>query len=160
MSAFNTSVFVNTPITADSNGNIFFGFRVQGIAPAPLNTAQSGFARIDSNGNATYVLAGTAANDVQIERDSHNVAPALSNDETTVYVVAKWATNARYCYLLGLNATTLQTKYSVFLRDPRTGDPAGVPEDGTASPMVAQVIPMAPASSCRAARLGHLWFLK
>jgi hypothetical protein len=136
-SAYNNSVFVNTPITADSNGNVFFGFRVQGIAPAPLNTAQSGFARIDSNGNATYVLAGTAANDLQIERDSHNVAPALSNDETTVYVVAKWATNTRYCYLLGLNATTLQTKYSVFLRDPRTGDPAGVPEDGTASPMVA-----------------------
>jgi hypothetical protein len=136
-SAYNNAIFVNTPITADSNGNIFFGFRVQGMAPAPLNTSQSGFARIDSNGNGTFVLAGTAANDVQIERDSHNVAPALSNDETTVYVVAKWATNQRYCYLLGLNATTLQTKYSVFLRDPRTGDPAGVPEDGTASPMVA-----------------------
>lgn len=136
-SAFNTSVFVNTPITADSNGNIFFGFRAQGVAPAPLSTTQSGFARIDSFGNGTFVLAGNAANDAQIERDSHNVAPALSNDETTLYVAVKWATSSRYCYLLGLNATTLQTKYSVFLRDPRTGDPAGVPEDGTASPMVA-----------------------
>jgi hypothetical protein len=136
-SAYNTSVFVNTPITADSAGNVFFGFRVQGNAPAPLSTSQSGFARIDSDGNGTYVLAGTAANDALIDRDSHNVAPALSNDESTVYVAVKWATNARYCYLLGLNATTLQRKFSVFLRDPRSGDPAGVPEDGTASPMVA-----------------------
>ena len=134
---FNNSIFVNTPITADSNGNIYFGFRVQGTAPAPLNTTQSGYARIDANGNGTFVLAGAAANDGLIERDSHNLAPALSNDGATLYVVVKWATNQRYCYLLGLNSTTLQTKFSVFLKDPRTGDPAGVPEDGTASPMVA-----------------------
>jgi hypothetical protein len=135
--AFNNTVFVNTPITADSSGNIYFGFRVQGTAPAPLNTTQSGYARIDTNGNGIFVLAGAAANDANINRDSHNVAPALSNDGTTLYVVVKWATNARYCYLLGLNPANLQTKFSVFLRDPRSGDPAGVPEDGTSSPMVA-----------------------
>ena len=87
--AYNAAIFINTPITADSKGNVFFGFRVQGTAPAPLNTTQSGFARIDPNGNGTYVLAGTAANDASINRDSHNSAPALSNDETTLYVVAK-----------------------------------------------------------------------
>ena len=43
---FNSTVFINTPITADSSGNVFFGFRVSGTAPAPLNTTQSGFARI------------------------------------------------------------------------------------------------------------------
>src|SRR6266700_7540736 len=49
---FNSTVFINTPITADSSGNIFFGFRVDGTipAPAPLNTTQSGFARIDPSG--------------------------------------------------------------------------------------------------------------
>ena len=135
--AYNSTIFVNTPITADSQGNIFFGFRVQGTAPAPVNTTQSGFARIDSNGNGTYVLAGATVSDGAIVRDSHNVAPALSSDETTLYVAVKWATNNRYCYLVGLNTTTLQTKFSLFLRDPRSGDPAGVPEDGTASPMVA-----------------------
>jgi hypothetical protein len=135
--AYNSTIFVNTPITADASGNIFFGFRVQGTAPAPLNTTQSGFARISANGVGSFVYAKSAANDNQIERDSHNVAPALSQDGSTVYVVAKWATNNRYCYLIGLNSTTLQTKYVVFLRDPRSGDPAGVPEDGTASPMVA-----------------------
>jgi hypothetical protein len=135
--AFNNTVFVNTPITADSSGNIYFGFRVQGTAPAPLNTTQSGYARIDTSGNGIFVLAGTAANDVNISRDSHNVAPALSNDGTTLYVVVKWATDNRFCYLLGLNPANLQTKFSVFLRDPRNGSPASVPEDGTSSPMVA-----------------------
>src|SRR5712671_8061522 len=86
---FNSTVFINTPITADSSGNVFFGFRVSGTAPAPLSTTQSGFARIDPNGTATYMLAGTVASDANIGRDTHNSGPALSNDETTLYVVAK-----------------------------------------------------------------------
>lgn len=135
--AFNSTVFVNTPITADANGNVYFGFRVQGAAPAPLSTTQSGYARIDSTGSGSFVLAGSAANDPNINRDSHNAAPALSNDGNTVYVVVKWATNANYGYLLGLDATTLATKYRVFLTDPRNGNPASIREDGTASPMVA-----------------------
>ena len=135
--AYNSTVFVNTPITADSIGNIYFGFRVQGTAPAPLNTTQSGFARLDTSGHGTYVLAGTAANDANINRDSHNLAPALSNDGSTLYVVAKWSVNSNYGYLLGLNSITLATKYRAFLRDPRNGNPASIREDGTASPMVA-----------------------
>lgn len=133
--AYNSTIFVNTPITADSGGNIFFGFRVQGTAPAPLNTNQSGFARIDSNGNGTFVLTGTAANDPNSDRDSHNIAPALSNDQTTLYVVTKSSTSSG-CYLLGLNSTTLQTKYSRQLKDPRNGNPAGIPDNGTSSPLV------------------------
>jgi hypothetical protein len=135
--AFNNSVFVNTPITADSNGTIYFGFRVQGAAPAPLNTSQSGIARIDANGNATYVLVGTAAADPLIDFDSHNLAPALSNDESTVYFGVKSSTNSSYSYLLGLNSTTLATKSRVFLRDPRNGNGAVIPDNGTSSPMVA-----------------------
>ena len=135
--AYKNTIFVNTPLTSDAAGNIYFGFRVQGTAPAPLNTSQSGIGRIDANGNGTYVLAGSAAGDGAISRVSHNVAPALSNDGSTVYVVVKWSTNNTYAYLLGLNSTTLATKYSVFLRDPRNGNPASVPEDGTASPMIA-----------------------
>ena len=40
-SGFNSTVFIDTPITADSAGNVFFGFRVQGTAPSPLNTCRS-----------------------------------------------------------------------------------------------------------------------
>jgi hypothetical protein len=138
-SAFNSTVFIDTPITADSSGNVFFGFRVQGTAPAPLNTTQSGYARIDPNGNATYVLAGTAAADSNIAFDSHNAAPAVSNDQSTVYVVVKSATaDSSYGYLLGLNATTLATKYKVFLDDPRSNNAnaATLLDISTASPMV------------------------
>ena len=136
--AFNSSVFINTPITADSNGNVFFGFRVQGTAPAPLSTTQSGFARIDPNGNATFVLAGNAAADATIGRDTHNSAPALSNDGTTVYVVVKGASSDTYGYLLGLDSTTLATKFKVFLKDPRNNNAnnADMIDDSTASPLV------------------------
>ena len=135
--AYNSTVFVNTPITADANGNVYFGFRVQGTAPTPLSTTQSGFARINTNGNGTFVLAGAAANDGLIERGSHNIAPALSNDGSTVYVVVKWSTDGKYGYLLGLDSTTLATKYSTFLVDPRNSHPADMIDDGTSSPMVA-----------------------
>ena len=134
--AYNTTVFINTPLTPDSNGNVFFGFRVQGTAPAPLSTTQSGFARIDASGNGTYVLAGTAANDATIDHDSHNSAPALSNDEATLYVVAK-SSSASTSYLLGLNSTTLDPKYRVSLKDPRNGNSASITDDSTASPTVA-----------------------
>jgi Bacterial Ig-like domain (group 3) len=138
-SAFNSTIFIDTPITSDKSGNVFFGFRVQGTAPAPLNTSQSGYARIDPNGNGTYVLAGTAAGDSTITFDTHNAGPAVSNDQFTVYVVVKSASaDSSYSYLLGLDATTLATKYKVFLNEPRGNNvnPATILDISTASPMV------------------------
>jgi hypothetical protein len=139
-SAFNSSIFIDTPLTSDSQGDIFFGFRVQTRAPAPLNTTQSGYARIDPNGNGTYVLAGTAAGDTRIINDSHNLAPALSNDQSTLYVAVRGGTSY-YGYLLGLDSTTLATKDKVFLNDPRplSGggfNPAGILDNSTASPTI------------------------
>jgi hypothetical protein len=133
--SFNSTVFINTPLTADANGDVFFGFRLQGTAPSPLGT-QDGFARIDTNGNGTFVLAGTAAADAAVSHDAQNSAPGLSNDGTTVYVAAKSASNDNYAYLLGLDSTTLSTKYRVFLTDPRNGNAAGVVDNSTASPTV------------------------
>ncbi len=134
---FNQSVFVNTPLTADTNGVIFFGFRVEtNGAPAPLTSLQGGFARIGPAGNAIYVLAGTAADDDLIFRDSHNCAPALSNDGSTLYVTVKGFPSGFYSYLLGLDAANLTTKYKVLLRDPRNGAYAGVLDAGTSSPVI------------------------
>ncbi len=133
---FDSTVFVDTPITADGAGSIFFGFRVQGTAPAPLNTTQSGFARIGPGGAGAYVLAGAAANDAAITLDSHGSAPALSNDQSTLYVPVKSSQTEFYAYLLGLDAATLATRYRVFLRDPGSGAGAGVLDNGTASPTV------------------------
>jgi len=135
---YNSTIFINTPLTADSAGNVYFGFRVEGNAPAPLSTSQSGFARIDPAGIGTYVLAATVAGDSADIMDSHSSAPALSADETTLYVVVKsiFSDNA---YLLGLDTTTLARKYRVALKDPRGGNAndAVILDDGTASPTVA-----------------------
>jgi len=82
-STFDDNVFINTPITADNNGNIYFGFQV--VETGPLNL-QSGIARIDSAGNGTWIAASVAAGDTNITKVVHNNAPALSNDGNTLYV--------------------------------------------------------------------------
>ena len=136
---FTSTVFVNTPITADRQGNVFFGFRVQGTAPAPLSTSQSGIARIAADGSARFVLAGQAAADPAIALTAQNAAPALNQDESTLYVVVRSSLTSPFGYLLGLDATTLERRHRVFLRDPRNNrvNPASLSDDSTASPMVA-----------------------
>jgi Bacterial Ig-like domain (group 3) len=139
--AFNSSVYIDTPLTSDSQGDIFFGFRVVGTAPAPLSTTQSGYARIDPSGNGKFVLAGAASGDSAVSLDTHNLSPALSNDQSTVYVAVKSSGNEYHGYLLGLDSTTLATKDKVFLNDPRpqsgnTFKPAGILDDATSSPTV------------------------
>src|SRR5262249_52887518 len=61
-SSFNSTVFIDTPMTTDSQGNIYFGFRVQGTAPTVNGTQiQSGIARIAADGTGSWVAATTAA---------------------------------------------------------------------------------------------------
>ena len=137
---YNAMVFVDTPITSDSAGNIYFGFRTNGTAPLDL---QSGIARIDAIGNGTWVSASNASGgDTNITRVPHQAAPALSNDEQTLYVVVAGSSTS---YLVGLNPSTLALKQSspgvpmrVALKDPRNGgvNNASVSDDSSASPMV------------------------
>jgi hypothetical protein len=103
--AFNTNLFINTPLTASTNGEIYFAFRANGTIPDPINTNMSGFVRIDADGNGTYVLTTTAAGSTNAGPSPQNCAPALSNDGSTVYMVAKGT------FLLGLDSQTLATKY-------------------------------------------------
>src|SRR4029077_6801656 len=82
------SVFINTPITSDSSGDIFFGFEVTGSTPITLQNGQvlkSGIARLDPNGNGTWTSAAAAANDPRIDKVVLNNSPALSNDQKTLY---------------------------------------------------------------------------
>jgi len=91
---------------------------------------------MDPNGTGTYILTGAAANDTTINRDSHNSAPALSNDESLVYVMAK-NNMTGHGYLLALDSTTLAMRHRVNVKDPRNDKPAAISDDSTASPMVA-----------------------
>jgi hypothetical protein len=136
-STFDNSVFINTPITADNNGNVYFGFQVQVTGTGPPNL-HSGIARIDSAGNGTWIAASDAAGDAQIAKVVQNNAPALSNDGTILYVAVNDADPAGFGagYLLALDSTTLDTLAEVRLTDPVSGYDAILADDGTASPTV------------------------
>jgi len=132
-SAYNASIMINTPITSDSHGDVFFGFTVAGTNP---DNIQGGIARIDANGNGTWVAAATAAGDPSVTQAAMNSAPALSPDESTVYVAVASSQDWSYGYLLGLNSTTLATEYKAWPTDPASGMQSYIVQDGTASPMV------------------------
>jgi hypothetical protein len=133
---FDATIFINTPITVDANGNVFFGFMVTGANPAGL---VGGIARVGPDGGGLWISAATAANDPAITKTATNCAPALSNDLSTVYVAVNTADGSgtlQTGYLLALDSSTLTTKGKALLLDPATGAPAWVSDDSTASPTV------------------------
>ena len=134
---FNSTVRINTPIISDSHGNIFFGYLVSGTPPI---TIQSGIARISAAGVGTWVSAATAAGTgLAIRKIPTNCAPALSRDESSLYVgtTTNSTSGTGSGYLLKLNSTTLAQQARVQLRDPRSATTdARIADDGTSSPMV------------------------
>lgn len=128
-------VFINTPITSDRYGNIYFGFEVTGYNPLGL---QGGIARISYDGKASWVSAASAASDFSMFKVAHNCSPALSNDQRTLYLTVSngFGYGFGYGYLLALDSRTLATKSEVLLTDPLYGYVADVNDDGTASPTV------------------------
>jgi hypothetical protein len=112
--AYLGNVFIDTPITSDRYGNIFFGFQVTGSTPLNLT---SGVARIDYSGTGTWISASTAASDPNIVKVAQNCAPALGNDHKTLYVAVNNsnpdADFYNYGYLLALDSRTLAPLASV-----------------------------------------------
>ncbi len=132
-SQHDANVWVNTPITSDASGNIYFGFQVSNTPPGGLS---SGIARIAANGTATWISAAAASQNASgINKVVMNCAPAISNDGQFVYVAVSTG-NFGSGYLVKLNAATLAPVARVQLLDPSANAPAALPDDGTASPMV------------------------
>jgi hypothetical protein len=129
---YSSNVEINTPITADSAGNLYFGFVVLGTTPLGL---QSGLARISATGQGSFVAATTAAQDPQITKVDMSCAPALSRDEKTVYVGVN-SFDFGFGYLLALDSQTLQTIRAVRLTDPSSRLDATIPDASSASPTV------------------------
>ena len=139
--SFNTKVFINTPITADAGGNIYFGFRTAAGAPLGLT---NGIARVDAAGNGIWVPAAAVGGSPVASTVPHQTAPALSPDESTLYVVVADDTGSTV-WLAGLDPATLAVRDAspgvpmrVLLKDPRDGgsNNAIVPDISSASPMV------------------------
>ncbi len=133
---FDGSVFINTPITVDSQGNVFFGFVVAAANPAGLT---SGIARIGADGIGRWVSAPVAAGDPNIAKMAMNSAPALSPDGSTLYVAVNTAVRpgtVQTGYLLALDSVTLALEGKAALLDPGAGTLAWLSDDSTSSPTV------------------------
>ncbi|MGA3042827.1 MAG: hypothetical protein ABSF54_18780 [Bryobacteraceae bacterium] len=128
---FRSSVYINTPLTVDESGNIFFGFLVSGSSP--LSGLTSGIARIGRGGQGTWISVSTAAADATMTEVPYNCAPALSKDGLILYVAVSNTSNG---YLVSLDSTTLAPIARVQLLDPKTGDESWIFDDSSASPTV------------------------
>jgi hypothetical protein len=128
--AYNASVFINTPITTDPDGNIYFGFQVTGANPSNLS---SGIARISQSGVGNWIPVAIAASDSTMTKVVHNCAPALNWNLQTLYVAVS---NGTAGYLVALDARTLAPLSHVRLKDPKSGQDAWLNDDGSATPTV------------------------
>src|SRR5271155_2259776 len=128
--AYQQNVQINTPLTTDAAGNLYFGFVVLG--PTPLNL-QSGLARVAPDGTGTWVSAATVSGDSSIIEVSMSCAPALSTDGSLLYVAVD---DGNYGYLLALNSTTLALVNRVRLTDPSSGKNALIFNASSSTPTV------------------------
>lgn len=123
--AYDSTVFISTPITSDGAGNIYFGYEVSGAAPGGLT---SGIARIGADGSVTHISANAASGigGATGLRVGTNSAPAVSNDGSKLYVALNGATD----YLAAIDAATLAPQQHVTLTHGSINDAA------TSSPTV------------------------
>ena len=133
---FDVTVFINTPVVVDAQGNVFFGFIVTGANPANL---VSGVARIGADGGGSWVSAAAVAGDSNIVKVAMNSAPALSPDLATLYVAVNAAAVngvVQAGYLVALGARTLALRNRVALIDPGSGTAARISDNATSSPTI------------------------
>ena len=133
---YSQNVQINTPLSIDANGNIYFGFVVLG--PTPINL-QSGLARIAPDGTGSWVSAAAVSGDPLITQVAISCAPALSPDGSLLYVAvdnASTVANESVGYLLALNSTTLALVNRVLLTDPSSGLDAFLYDGSSATPTV------------------------
>jgi hypothetical protein len=130
--AFNASLKINTPLTADAKGTVYFGFVA--VVANPL-VIQSGIAAVDANGVGRYVSVDAASGHVATQIAT-NCAPALSRDEQTIYVACRGG-NSAPSYLMALATADLSTLHVRPLVDPHSLMAAAASNNGTATPMVA-----------------------
>ena len=125
--AYDNTVFISTPLTSDSAGNVYFGYEVAGDAPGGL---MSGIARIAPNGTTRYTSANVASGVPGATglRLGTNSAPALSNDGATLYL----ALNGSDDYLVAVDSETLAPRFRTilpgFIHDAATSSPTVGPD--------------------------------
>lgn len=131
--AYDGTVFISTPLTSDSAGNIYFGYEVSDSAPGGIT---SGIARIAPNGSASYVAASSITGPAGVTgmRLGTNSAPALSPDGSKIYIALQGETapSQGSDYLAAIDSTTLAPLHQVsltgFIHDAGTTSPTVGPD--------------------------------
>jgi len=130
---YQQAVKINTPLTADADGNLNFGFTVIGITPFGL---RSGLARISRDGSGSWVSAQSiSGDDPFVSKIAMSCAPALSKDGRTIYVATS-TFDFGFGYLVALDSHTLRVINRVRLTDPASGLDATMTDETSASPTV------------------------
>ncbi|HEY1092795.1 MAG TPA: hypothetical protein VGE47_16980 [Burkholderiaceae bacterium] len=133
--ALDLAIKINTPLTVDAAGNVFFGFMATAGNAAGLT---SGIARIGADGKGSWMGAAQLAGDAAIVKLAMNAAPALSLDQSTLYIAVNTGSSGATGYLLSLDSTTLALKAKQPLRLPNSPSvSAQISDSSTASPLVA-----------------------
>ncbi|MFZ3341601.1 MAG: hypothetical protein WA213_12000 [Terriglobales bacterium] len=127
---YEQNIQIDTPLTTDSAGNLFFGFLALGATPLNL---QGGLARIGTDGTGTWVSAASLSGDSSVYEVSISAAPAVSPDGSIVYVAVD---NGNYGYLVAVNSATLAPIGKVLLKDPSSGLDAIIFDASSAAPTV------------------------
>jgi hypothetical protein len=139
---YDGTVMIDTPLTTDSAGNVYFGFTVvpgvRGRVPRDSHgrKLQSGIAMVTPAGTGRWISARKAARDRTMNQVPQNCAPALSIDGSRLYVAVS---NGIAGYLVALNPANLKPlkpREQVRLIDPISGAPAILSNDVSSSPTV------------------------
>jgi hypothetical protein len=140
--SYDRAVMIDTPLTSDSAGDIYFGFTVLpppgGRIPRDSHgrKLQSGIAMVTPAGTGQWISAPKAAGNKTMNQVPQNCAPALSADGTRVYVAVS---NGLTGYLVALDARTLKPlkpRERMLLIDPVSGSDASISNNASSSPTV------------------------
>jgi hypothetical protein len=136
-----SNIYIDTPITPDGNGNIYFGYKVIGSDPANFpQLGAGGLVKMNvSTHQSQYVSISSLNIPGGASQIQTNASPALSADGQHVYLGVYYDEGGSGpAYLAKVNASTLALEASTPLMDPSVpGNNAWLIQESSAAPMVA-----------------------